>query len=107
MNIIICQSLVDSYVGNYTLSSTWCVGQYGWALLYVQNPIPKGLYSKYNIEFINATVGYQSREDGTLATDAVEFDLTADSIGCRSNKILSEITDYPHRGTITFRISKK
>ena len=100
-------NLVDSYVGEYTLNSTWCVGRYGWCLLLVQNPIPKGLYSNYTIEFVNATLGYQSKEDDVLTSDAVAFEVTPNHIGCRSNKLSSKITDYPHNGTITFRISKK
>ena len=107
MNIIIFQSLVESYVGEYTLSSTWSVGRYGWSLLLVQNPIPKGLYSNYTIEFVNASLGYQGKENDVLTSPDVIFEVTSDWIGCRSSKIQSKITDYPHNGTITFRISKK
>lgn len=97
----------QSYVGKYTLSSTWCVGRYGWSLLFVQNPIPKGLYSNYTIKFVNATLGYQSKENDVLTSDAVAFEVTSDQIGCRSSKLYSKISDYPHEGTITFIISKK
>ena len=107
MNIIIFQSLVESYVGEYTLSSTWSVGRYGWSLLLVQNPIPKGLYSNYTIEFVNASLGYYNKVNDVLTSSDVAFEVTSDQIGCHSNKLQSKITDYPHNGTITFRISKK
>lgn len=101
------QSLVDSYVGQYTLSSTWSAGRYGWSLLLVQNPIPKGLYSNYTIEFVNASLGYYNKENDVLTPKDVVFEATSDSIGCSSSKLYSKISDYPHQGTITFRISKK
>ena len=100
-------NLVESYVGEYTLSSTWRAGRYGWSLLFVQNPIPKGLYSNYTIKFVNASLGYQGKVDDVLTSSDVSFEVTSDQIGCRSSKLYSKISDYPHEGTITFRISKK
>ena len=94
-------------MGEYTLSSTWRAGRYGWSLLFVQNPIPKGLYSNYTIKFVNASLGYQGKENDVLTSSDVAFEVTSDQIGCRSSKLYSKISDYPHEGTITFRISKK
>ena len=94
-------------MGEYSLSSTWCSGRYGWSLLFFQNPIPKGLYSNYTIEFVNASLGYQGKESDVLTSSDVIFEVTPDRIGCRSSKLHSKISDYPHEGTITFRISKK